>query len=86
MENQNEIINVIIISIIKEKENQRNKLLIKLNIEKKLIEYLKYNEEILKEATKEDINSLNMNVSYKITDLNHFIDDDTQRYIYENNI
>ncbi|GEM53716.1 putative membrane protein YobI [Empedobacter brevis NBRC 14943 = ATCC 43319] len=86
LENQNEIINAIIISIIKEKENQRNKLLIKLNIEKKLIEYLKYNEEILKEATKEDINSLNMNVSYKITDLNHFIDDDTQRYIYENNM
>lgn len=86
LENQNEIINAIIISIIKEKENQRNKLLIKLNIEKKLTEYLKYNEEILKEATKEDINSLNMNVSYKITDLNHFINDDIQRYIYKNNM
>ncbi len=86
LENQNEIINAIVISIIKERENQRNKLLIKLNIETKLIEYLKDNEEILKEATKEDINSLNMNVSYKITDLNHFINDDTQRYIYENNM
>lgn len=86
LENQNEIINSLIISIIKEKENQRNKLLNKLDFEKKLTEYLKDNEDILKEATKEDINSLNMNVSYKVTDLSHFIDDDTQRYIYENNM
>lgn len=79
-----EITNQIILNILK--ESNPDKLLSQLNSEDKLLEYLKENENILKDISAEQLELLHTNISFKISDLNNITKFEVQEFIYKNNL